>query len=63
MAANRRPITLAAAVATAAVLGATFALPALAADDSSEAAPAAPRSWNWWTARWTGAFTRTSAST
>ncbi|MFF1270870.1 HtaA domain-containing protein, partial [Streptomyces anulatus] len=41
MAANRRPITLAAAVATAAVLGATFALPALAADGSSGAAPAA----------------------
>lgn len=41
MAANRRPITLAAAVATAAVLGATFALPALAADGSSEAVPAA----------------------
>lgn len=41
MAATRRPITLAAAVATAAVLGATFALPALAADGSSEAAPAA----------------------
>ncbi|MGW2841211.1 HtaA domain-containing protein [Streptomyces sp. NPDC001493] len=32
MAANRRPIALAAAVATAAALGATFALPALAAD-------------------------------
>lgn len=41
MAATRRPIALAAAVATAAVLGATFALPALAADSSSEAAPAA----------------------
>ncbi|MEU6951349.1 HtaA domain-containing protein [Streptomyces sp. NPDC045714] len=41
MAATRRPITLAAAVATAALLGAAFALPALAADGSSEAAPAA----------------------
>ncbi|OLO33678.1 hypothetical protein PZ61_0226465 [Streptomyces sp. MNU77] len=41
MAATRRPIALAAAVATAAVLGATFALPALAADGSTEAAPAA----------------------
>jgi hypothetical protein len=42
MAATRRPITLAAAVATAAALGATFALPALAADSSSPAtAPAA----------------------
>ncbi|HBF78947.1 MAG TPA: hypothetical protein DD420_03100, partial [Streptomyces sp.] len=39
MAATRRPIALAAAVATAAALGATFALPALAAD-SKEAAPA-----------------------
>ncbi|MFI9624428.1 HtaA domain-containing protein [Streptomyces sp. NPDC052042] len=36
MAATRRPITLAAAVATAAALGATaFALPALAADDTT----------------------------
>lgn len=44
MAATRRPVTLAAAVATAAVLGATFALPALAADNASEAAPtAAPK--------------------
>lgn len=42
MAATRRPIALAAAVATAAALGATFALPALAAD-SKEAAPAATR--------------------
>ncbi|NEE40945.1 hypothetical protein G3M53_88155, partial [Streptomyces sp. SID7982] len=41
MAATRRPITLAAAVATAAVLGATFALPALAADNSEAAPPAA----------------------
>ncbi|MEU2470861.1 HtaA domain-containing protein [Streptomyces sp. NPDC012842] len=38
MSASRRPVTLAAAVATAAALGATFALPALAA---GEAAPAA----------------------
>ncbi|SCE56556.1 HtaA domain-containing protein [Streptomyces sp. OspMP-M43] len=44
MAATRRPIALAAAVATAAVLGATFALPALAADNASGAAPtAAPK--------------------
>ncbi|WP_031085885.1 HtaA domain-containing protein [Streptomyces sp. NRRL WC-3549] len=42
MAATRRPIALAAAVATAAALGATFALPALAAD-AEEAAPAATR--------------------
>lgn len=41
MAATRRPIALAAAVATAAALGATFALPALAAD-SKEAAPRPP---------------------
>lgn len=42
MAATRRPIALAAAVATAAALGATFALPALAADGSStKAAPEA----------------------
>ncbi|MFE2019707.1 HtaA domain-containing protein [Streptomyces sp. NPDC059499] len=34
MAATRRPIALAAAVATAAALGATFALPALAADST-----------------------------
>ncbi|MYQ39908.1 Htaa protein [Streptomyces sp. LamerLS-316] len=42
MAATRRPIALAAAVATAAALGATFALPALAADTTAPAAaPAA----------------------
>lgn len=40
MAATRRPIALAAAVATAAAVGATFALPALAAD-STGARPAA----------------------
>ncbi|MCX4677730.1 HtaA domain-containing protein [Streptomyces sp. NBC_01433] len=46
MAATRRPIALAAAVATAAALGATFALPALAADSTAAkdgaAAAAAP---------------------
>uniref|UniRef100_A0AAU3H059 HtaA domain-containing protein n=1 Tax=Streptomyces sp. NBC_01401 TaxID=2903854 RepID=A0AAU3H059_9ACTN len=41
MAANRRPIALAAAVATAAALGATFALPALAADNADSTAKAA----------------------
>ncbi|MGW0781501.1 HtaA domain-containing protein [Streptomyces sp. NPDC002913] len=40
MAATRRPIALAAAVATAAALGATLALPAFAADGTSAAAPA-----------------------
>ncbi|WP_326697223.1 HtaA domain-containing protein [Streptomyces sp. NBC_01754] len=39
MAASRRPIALAAAVATAAALGATFALPALAADNEKNPAP------------------------
>lgn len=42
MAANRRPIALAAAVATAAALGATFALPALAADSTGAGPVAAP---------------------
>ncbi|MGW0960960.1 HtaA domain-containing protein [Streptomyces gelaticus] len=43
MAATRRPIALAAAVATAAALGATvFALPALAADSPAAAAATAP---------------------
>ncbi|MFE4688959.1 HtaA domain-containing protein [Streptomyces sp. NPDC056749] len=42
MSASRRPVTLAAAVATAAALGATFALPALAA--GNEAPAAAPAS-------------------
>lgn len=41
MAANRRPIALAAAVATAAALGATFALPALAADSGAATGTAA----------------------
>lgn len=40
MAATRRPIALAAAVATAAALGATLALPAFAADGTTAAAPA-----------------------
>ncbi|WP_254812668.1 HtaA domain-containing protein [Streptomyces cavourensis] len=41
MAATRRPIALAAAVATAAALGATFALPAFANDGAPAEAPAA----------------------
>ncbi|MEW1611636.1 MULTISPECIES: HtaA domain-containing protein [unclassified Streptomyces] len=41
MAATRRPPALAAAVATAAALGATFALPAIAADGSAAKVPAA----------------------
>ncbi|WP_327711435.1 HtaA domain-containing protein [Streptomyces sp. NBC_00464] len=41
MAATRRPIALAAAVATAAALGAAFALPALAAEQSAQSATAA----------------------
>ncbi|MFG3138210.1 HtaA domain-containing protein [Streptomyces sp. NPDC048211] len=41
MAATRRPIALAAAVATAAALGAAFALPALAAEQSEQNATAA----------------------
>ncbi|MEU9094298.1 HtaA domain-containing protein [Streptomyces sp. NPDC048428] len=41
MAATRRPIALAAAVATAAALGAAFALPALAAEQSTQSAAAA----------------------
>ncbi|MET8172058.1 HtaA domain-containing protein [Streptomyces clavifer] len=42
MASHRRPAALAAAVATAAALGATFTLPALAADSTATAAAPAP---------------------